>query len=86
MYELEENPITPNNLYRTPESIDTLVEWIKELPEVEARVANMAVNMTWNLASKLVANEMKEKDLIDVAAALRMQKEEMKEKGDKDGV
>jgi len=49
-----ENPITPNNLFDTPESVDAFAEWLDGFNGNEKTVALTAASKAWNLASKLV--------------------------------
>jgi len=49
-----ENPIKPNGFINTPESVESLSEWLNLLSGSECALAVTAAGMAWNLASKLV--------------------------------
>lgn len=48
------NPITPSNLFDTPENVDVFAEWLDGFNGNEKTVALTAASKAWNLASKLV--------------------------------
>jgi len=52
------NPITPSNIFATPESIEALQTWIGKLNGPERAMAMTAAGMAWNLAHELVQKEL----------------------------
>jgi hypothetical protein len=52
------NPITPNNLFATPDDVKALQDWIQLLNGPERVAAMTAAGMAWNLANKLIEKEL----------------------------
>jgi hypothetical protein len=53
-----QNPIKPNGLINTPDSTESLAEWINLHSGSELVLVATAAGMAWNLAAKLIRDEI----------------------------
>lgn len=63
MYNVVENPIPRNDLFATPESPDAFVAYIENLSGSEKALAYTIAQMAFNLANKLVEDEILSKEI-----------------------
>ena len=52
------NPIQPNNMFATPKDVQEFQKWLDNLSGNEAMIAMTASAMAWNLASKIIDEEL----------------------------
>ena len=52
------NPIQPSGFFKTPDDVEDLQSWINGCSKYEQQIAIIAAGMAWNLASKLVQDEI----------------------------
>lgn len=55
-----ENPFTPNGMFHTPENPEELAAWLNNFNGHEKIIVLTAMNMTWNLASKMIDEALEE--------------------------
>jgi hypothetical protein len=55
--------IKQNKMFNTPDSMESLQDWIERLNGQERVVAYTAAGMAWNLAAKLVGDKNTEEDI-----------------------
>ena len=63
MYNVIENPIPKSGLFATPENTDALTAYIELMTGPEKALAYTIAMMTFNLANKLVEDEILSKEV-----------------------
>ena len=64
------NPIEKSNMFATPDSVESMTQYIQALSGSERTLAYIIAAMTMNLASKLVDEAIeKDEEVLDIAGA-----------------
>jgi hypothetical protein len=63
MYNIVNNPIPRNGLFATPESPEAFAEYLQSMSSKERATAFLVAQMAFNLAHKLVEDEILSKDI-----------------------
>jgi hypothetical protein len=58
MYDIVKNPIPRNGLFATPESPEAFAEYLQSMSAKERSLAFLVAQMAFNLAHKLVEDEI----------------------------